>query len=241
MDENEQKHHDKDHISLSAIASPPDENDWLITYTDLVTLLITLFVLLVAHSTFGKHLVEEQKDVRVVQNMDRRQGTSPNIRIVDFSRSDQKDAWGVAIDELQEKVDGLGLGNDIVIEEQLDHVSVRIQDNLLFESGSAHIEENGIEIIKSVITPIISAKQYNIDVEGHTDNVPISTRQYPSNWELSASRTIAVAKELLPEGEGYKRIRVIAYGETQPISPNHTNDGRKRNRRVEIVLRKIKP
>jgi chemotaxis protein MotB len=115
---------------------------------------------------------------------------------------------------------------------------VSLPTDFLFEPGSAEVSQKGEKII-SILAKYISAVQANIVVEGHTDDIPITSPTFPSNWELSAARAAAVARLLEKYGVPHERISVVGYADTKPVVPNISPENRMRNRRVEIKLKEI--
>ena len=118
-----------------------------------------------------------------------------------------------------------------------------LQSEILFKSGSAEIGVKGKErlseisnLLKSITKKIPNKINWIIQVEGHTDNVPISTNEFPSNWELSVSRAIAVARIMIENGIDPYRINVAGYGEFRPLVDNQNEENRNRNRRIELKL-----
>ena len=118
-----------------------------------------------------------------------------------------------------------------------------LQSEVFFQSGSAKIGNDGIQKVEDITEILISItnkipKNINwlIQVEGHTDNIPISTEQYPSNWELSTARAIAVAKIMMKNGVPSDKINVAGYGEHKPLLENNNSINREKNRRIELKL-----
>ena len=118
-----------------------------------------------------------------------------------------------------------------------------LQSEIFFTSGSSLVEETGkskiIEIanlLKSITIKIPKNIDWLIQVEGHTDNVPIANKEYPSNWELSTARAISVAKIMIENGIQSKRINVAGYGEFRPLVENNSKSNREKNRRIELKL-----
>ena len=118
-----------------------------------------------------------------------------------------------------------------------------LQSEVFFQSGSAKIGNDGIQKVEEITEILISItnkipKNINwlIQVEGHTDNIPISTEQYPSNWELSTARAIAVAKIMMKNGVPSDKINVAGYGEHKPLLENNNSTNREKNRRIELKL-----
>jgi chemotaxis protein MotB len=113
---------------------------------------------------------------------------------------------------------------------------VSLPSDILFEPGSASLSEKGEKAI-SILAKYISAIQADIVVEGHTDDIPITSPIYPSNWELSSARAAAVARVLEKYGVPHNRISVSGFADTKPIVPNISPENRMKNRRVEIKLK----
>jgi chemotaxis protein MotB len=127
----------------------------------------------------------------------------------------------------------LGKGVDVIINSQ--SVSFRINNELLFPSGQATLSPEGLTVLKKVAT-VVNRSKYPLSVEGHSDNQPIQTTQFPSNWELSTSRATSVLRELVHDGVNNERLRAVGYADTHPLKPNDTPAGRTANRRVELIL-----
>lgn len=117
-------------------------------------------------------------------------------------------------------------------------LTLRIADNLLFASGQAELMYEGMVLI-SQLTDILQQFEGEISVEGHTDNIPINTPRFPSNWELSSARAISVLLFLEQEGIADTRMRAIGYADTRPLQPNDSPQSRAGNRRVELILREL--
>ncbi len=114
-------------------------------------------------------------------------------------------------------------------------VEVEIKTDILFPSGSAEIETAAVEILER-LAAILAERPYPIRIEGHTDNRPIKTAQFPSNWELSAARASRIVRLFEQRGITASRMVVAGMGENQPLADNATPDGRNRNRRVALVI-----
>jgi chemotaxis protein MotB len=143
--------------------------------------------------------------------------TAPLDTVVDALRSSQ----------LQDRIEVVVGSGD---------VSLEISDSILFAPASAALSETGTGLLDEVAALLQTLPYSSLSVEGHTDNVPIQTARYPSNWELSSARAAAVTRALIEMGLSPDRIRAIGYGETRPRDDNGTEAGRARNRRVTFVL-----
>ena len=119
-------------------------------------------------------------------------------------------------------------------------LKVNMVDEILFDSGRATVKPKGVKVLERVGKVLLNAKDQAIRIEGHTDNVPIGAelaKMYPTNWELSVARATAVTRYLQEEiGVDPRLISATGYGPYQPIASNETEQGRTKNRRIEIVL-----
>lgn len=124
---------------------------------------------------------------------------------------------------------------DVIIKKTDDWLELEIKSRILFQSGESRLEKSAVPVIGE-IADILQPIANPIQVEGFTDNQPISTVRFPSNWELSAARAASVVHLLDRFGITPARMSAIGYGEFQPIAPNDTETGRQKNRRVVLVI-----
>ena len=127
------------------------------------------------------------------------------------------------------------LANRIDIETRTDSVRLDIADSILFAPARTRLTDSGLALLKD-LAKTLKTLPWSLSVEGHTDNIPIKTARFPSNWELSTARATMVARELIRHGVRPDRIRAIGYADTHPRADNATPEGRNRNRRVTFVL-----
>lgn len=113
---------------------------------------------------------------------------------------------------------------------------VVLATDILFASGSASLSKDGKTAIAEVGQVLASIPKRSFQVEGHTDNVPIGTAQYPSNWELAAARAITVLKSMIEAGLPAERISAASFAETRPVASNDTKETKAQNRRIEIII-----
>ena len=135
----------------------------------------------------------------------------------------------------QERSARLELPEGMEFAEEPGQTRLRIGDSLLFAAGQAHLLSEG-ETFLALVLPVIREGDGEVIIEGHTDSVPIRTTDYASNWELSSARAQHVLHFLIALGVQEHRLRTMAFADTRPLASNRTEDGRARNRRVEIVL-----
>ncbi|WP_447554907.1 OmpA/MotB family protein [Vreelandella sp. EE22] len=194
------------------------EEGWLTSYLDVLTLLITLFVLLLALTPAGSGDAEEGLDAQSTAGVQplssglypRHGGLDPAMGRLDIP--------GVSVSQGREGI------------------TLRIDDSLLFASGAATLTAQGETVLEG-LSEAIDTFGGEVSVEGHTDNVPIANAAFPSNWELSTGRAIAVVRQLEREGVALSRLRAVGYADTRPLESNDSEQGRAANRRVELLLR----
>jgi len=142
-------------------------------------------------------------------------------------------------EELLEKMKSEISKGEVTISELKGKLTVNVVEAVLFDSGKAEVKPNGLVVLQKVVDILKNLKDKAIRVEGHTDNVPIVgalARKYPTNWELSAARAINVTRYLEQQGIDPALLGAVAYGEYKPVASNDTDEGRAKNRRIEIVL-----
>ncbi|MCL2060628.1 MAG: flagellar motor protein MotB [Oscillospiraceae bacterium] len=138
--------------------------------------------------------------------------------------------------DILEEVDLLGIGGYVSIVSEEERLVLRLNSQILFDSGSATLRQEGRDVMLSLGESFQDLDHF-IDVQGHTDNVPIRTSQFPSNWELSTQRATNVVRILQDECQvPPSRLRSTGFGEYQEISDNATPEGRQNNRRIDIVI-----
>jgi chemotaxis protein MotB len=113
---------------------------------------------------------------------------------------------------------------------------IELPDNVLFDSGAAELKAEGQATLIEIVQVLRSIEGRQFQVAGHTDNVPIRSRRFPSNWELSGARAVTVARFMIDQSMPADRISAAGYADTQSIETNDTEEGRQRNRRIEIAL-----
>ncbi|UCG38690.1 MAG: OmpA family protein [bacterium] len=143
-------------------------------------------------------------------------------------------------DELVQSLKGEIEAGEIQIRRMKDRLSVNLMEKILFDSGKADLKGSGIEVLRKIGAQLAKIQDKRVQIEGHTDNVPIGGKlkeRFPTNWELSASRALAVV-HFLQEEVGIEPLKLSAagYGEYQPADSNETAEGKAANRRIEIVL-----
>lgn len=144
-----------------------------------------------------------------------------------------------AYQELLAAMKGEIAQGQITIKELKGKLTMNVVDKILFASGETKVKQEGLDVLSRVVEILKTVKDKNIRVEGHTDNIQITSRLarvYPTNWELSAARAINVSRYLEQEGIDPKILSATAFGEYQPVADNATPEGRAKNRRIAIIL-----
>ncbi|HJL14592.1 MAG TPA: OmpA family protein [Sandaracinaceae bacterium LLY-WYZ-13_1] len=113
---------------------------------------------------------------------------------------------------------------------------LELSENILFDSGRAGLREEGEAALAEIVEVLNSIPDRQFQVAGHTDNIPMRSSRFDSNWELSAARAVNVARYMIEQGMSAERISAAGYADTQPVASNETGEGRAQNRRIEIVL-----
>ena len=126
-------------------------------------------------------------------------------------------------------------GGQLSVAIQRGRLVILLPQDVLFASGSATLGREGQTVIRQVAEVLAEFPERQFQVEGHTDNVPIATERFPSNWELSSARALAVVRLLTESGVDPANVSGAAYGENQPVEPNDDAESRRRNRRIEVV------
>ena len=207
---------------------------WMITYSDMATLLLTFFVLYysIAAINISKFknaiLGQENASIGLLELLDSVE-VKKSIESLTGLKSDDilSDVTKVA-----EKVTSM----DVAIREA--KVAVQVPGGTLFKASSADLQQEGLPVLNEVIRVIEKYPEYKINIRGHTDDTPIFSERFPTNWELSSSRATAVLRHFIDKGIDPERITATGFAETFPLVSNITEAGRAKNRRVEIVLEK---
>lgn len=229
-------------------APPVEEETWLITYLDVITLLLAMMVVMLAFSEPVSQKFQGQERARalaeqspVVQSA-ADSGTTivPPIPLPHPATAPAP-ADGPPHDSrpTQPPVPALPIGDlgsqvEVTVGEGV--VRFRISSEILFASGDALLTPEGQTVIDRLLPAFNQAQDHTIVVEGHTDNVPISTTRFPSNWELAAARAGGVVRHLESRGLNPTRLRATGLADTRPMASNATPEGRSANRRVEITM-----
>ncbi len=202
---------------------------WLLTYGDMMTLLMTFFVLLFSISTIDKVKLEQLGN-SLGEAMGKQAPVNKPYSLAEI--------YTDVVKVIKEE----NLQDQIKVETSERGVSIKIPSEISFGIGSADLNPQINSILDNFVG-MMAKSRYPIAIEGHTDNVPIRSPMFPSNWELSASRASQVVRYFISKGVPSERFSAIGYGDTRPRAPgktideaNSTPENRSMNRRVEIFF-----
>lgn len=193
---------------------------WQTIYCSLMLLLVVFFVMLIAYSAIDKDRFLQIKNVaRMAPDVSR---PSPDMN--------------QAMQSLKQLSMNLGIHNDFSVVRTQDGFKAVVPNPVLFASGDASLGEGVYPILDGIIK-IAEQDHLSIQVEGYTDNLPIHTAKFPSNWELSTMRAVNILRYLQQNGIPPGRLAAIGFAEYRPAAGNDTPEGRQKNRRIEILFR----
>lgn len=221
---------------------------WLVSYADFITLLFAFFVVMFAVSQVdskkvGRFTESFSKAVGIDMFPDSGKGLLPGAD-TQFATAVENDTpkgsplpielqgFRIAITELTKKKE---LPKELAIIERRNELVIRLADDVLFASGDDELQPKSVQAFQAIAKQLHD-RPVEVRVEGHTDDRPIHTSHFRSNWELSTSRATAVVRLLAKEGIDAKRLSAAGYGEFHPLAGNDTDEGRRKNRRVDLVI-----
>ena len=224
---------------------------WLLPYSDLMTLLLALFIALFAMSqTDASKMQALAQAFTAAFNMGGPSffsGMGPTTAMPNTptTASDSTNAAYMQenenLREAQEKIEQYvkenNLQDQVSTELSEEGLMIRLKEKALFASGSAALQDQAEQIVP-VIAAILSSLPERVTISGHTDNMPIATAQFPSNWELSSARAVSLMRGLMGAQPSLNpaRFSALGYSEYRPIASNDTEEGRAQNRRVEVFI-----
>jgi chemotaxis protein MotB len=225
---------------------PRGAPEWIVTFADLMSLLLTFFVLLLSFSNM--EIIKFRTMAGSVRNA---LGLKSEFDLADVPRGSSilpyhnpregdghgeiKEADSLR-DELRRIVRSSGVPVRGTIQVLPQSVALQLEGDLLFDSGSAELKAESFPILND-LAELIRRVEYRVDVLGHTDSLPIATAVFPSNWELSGARAGRAVRYLAEQSVAADRLRAVGHADTHPVAANDTAESRSLNRRVEFVFR----
>lgn len=235
------KQHHEEHV----------DETWLIPYADMLTLLLALFIVM-----FAMGQTDKEKLKKISQQFNVIFSGSPGVlqsdgnSVISMEEAGGEEGTGTAAGEqdkmteikkmIEQEIGKEGYSDMVKVELNGEGLEIAIQDVVLFNSGDADVLKNVSPLLLK-ISNMLQSLDNEIRIVGHTDNIPISNGKFRSNWDLSATRAINVMSFMVDSGGiSADKVSIQAYGEYMPKFANDTEDGRAKNRRVEIfVVRKF--
>ena len=217
--------------------TPPEKGGelWLYTLSDLLLLLVIFFVLL-----FGMSLSKQEKNTQSLQAAVGVPGVRQEVPVEippapiqapeqpaeEMATGLEADLIGALKDESSQQ--------EVAIERRADSLVLTFPEPIVFDPGQAQLKTSAHPILEKVASVILDRPNLTVEVQGHTDDRPINTKRYPSNWELSVDRATQVARALIRLGVDPNQLSVKGFGEYRALYPNDTEENQLKNRRVEI-------
>lgn len=227
-----------------------DPNAWMNTYADMVTLLMTFFVLLYSMSS-----LDSQKFHQIASSFQEMFTGKSQASILDFNMSNgdvpivgqaspsEEAAEKVeseddeVLKEVSKYVEENGMSDQVQVYENEKGVNLELKEKVLFDTGKADLRSDSISVLTK-INDLFKNTSGNIIIEGHTDNVPIKNSRYPSNFYLASDRALSVLDFFLSKDMNHnpERFSTKSCGEYEPVAPNDTEENKAKNRRVNIII-----
>lgn len=194
---------------------------WLISYADFITLMFTFFAALYALSSVDKGKMEQFSG-----------SLNQTFKIIDKPIALIDTVNSTLVQDVRKATGDLA---GITVKNEPRGVVITFSDAVLFGSGSADVKPEIFGVLEK-LSKVLSAAPGKIFIEGHTDNVPIASSKYPSNWELSTARAASMLHFFIEKGLDPAKFSIAGYAEFRPVESNATEEGRRKNRRVEIIM-----
>ena len=208
-----------------------NDESWMTSYIDVFVLMTSIFVVLFmmskpdSQNVASTNLVDNSIDATLIHLSD-----ESLLDLVQFN-----DSWATKI---KETIEQNALNSHVSFIENTEFSELEIRSQVLFNSGAAILSRSGESLLEKLV-PVLMATDSLIFIEGHTDNQPILSEAYSSNWELAAVRATEVLQFFVAEGVSKEKLRAVSYGDTKPLVPNDSEEHRQQNRRVSILLQSI--
>ncbi|MEF2144140.1 MAG: flagellar motor protein MotB [Desulfovibrionaceae bacterium] len=227
----------KPFVPKRRIPESDSDSGWSLTLADMMTLLLCFFVLMLSMASLDRDKYEAMSSV-MAEAMGGK--AAPSAKAVSPETGEPVRAEPGNLFELQLELAAL-IGEDrdsvdLKMRPDPHSVAISLGDNILFDLGRADLRAGARDLLGRLAGPLARAG-HRLTIEGHTDDLPIQSSQFPSNWELSSARASAVARFFIEHGFPKDLIRVVGRADTEPIAGNDTEQGGSRNRRVVILVR----
>ena len=154
------------------------------------------------------------------------------MRQIEAETKKRNEIYARFVTELQKMIDG----GQLTVSIEQGRIVINLPENVLFATGSARVNGDGQEALRQIANVLKEFSDRRFQVEGHTDNVPMKSARFPSNWELSTARALSVVHLMIQEGVAAENVSAAGFGEFHPRADNESKEGRALNRRIEIIM-----
>jgi len=222
----------------------PGAPEWVVTFGDMMSLLLTFFVLLLSFSSMEaskfKQIAGYMREAFGLQAEMNYSGVPMGTTIIstDARRQRESEDQINLVQSIRNEMERAGVTKRSSVNMTERGVALRLEGELVFASGSADLNPEAIPLLNQ-IAQITLERAERLDIEGHSDDRSISSSRFPSNWELSSARAGATARYMITQGVPQSRVRAVGYADTNPILPNDTAENRAINRRVEFLFVRV--
>lgn len=211
----------------SSIESVEEDQNWLITLSDLLSLLLVFFIIFFALSRVPGKKKEVPPYPKTALDISKPVSGPKTNSPLERIRN-----------EMRTTVTGLGLNDGVVIQGGEQEILISLKENITFPLGEAEILQGSEPVLDTIAQMVRRYPSFQVEIDGHTDDQPINTKRFPSNWELSVARATSVLKFLIVNhGLDPARFTIKGNAEQRPLMGNYTPEQRAQNRRVEIRLK----
>ena len=212
-------------------------NRWVVSYADFVTVLLAIFMVLWIGSNFeisDKVLAHAQKK----EQQEQKQSPNGPNHLIDGVKN-PSDSKEIKVIEFEKTLNELNIAlkdkKDMQIIPQDAKITIRLGEGVLFDEGSAIIKADSKKAL-DILVAELKKNNKQIRVEGHSDNLPVKGGKYSSNWELSSARAVNILSYMMSNGIDKNRLSAAGYADNMPVATNDTEEGRAKNRRVDIII-----
>ena len=240
---------------LEQFEQDENSNSWIVTFADMMTLILVFFILLYTLADYEDKAYRAQiSEVNVLD------GDGNMVSVIDYATQRGRDPEPLRVvedmlglkatpdvidtirpkifNEMESMIESTDLSDSVILKSVGDQINLQIDGRYLFDSGKADLKDEGTVIFNNLAQLFRENPEYRITIRGHTDDLSIETERFPSNWELSAIRATTVLRYFIQQGIDPERMSATGYADFIPLVPNDTPENRAKNRRVEFVLEK---
>lgn len=228
--------------SMAADSESAQDDNWMLSYIDVFMLMTTIFVMLLVMNRTGQEIVEPSLSQGAVERNDALHVVDGLVmsdkieyQVTELDQLIQSDT--IWLSDIKGAIESNDLSNLVQLQMAEEFTSLEIQSRVLFNSGATELARSGEALLEKLV-PVLMQSEGIIFIEGHTDDRPIASNAFSSNWDLASARATEVLQFFVAEGLSKKRFRAVSYGDTQPVAPNDTEENRSKNRRVSLMIQR---